>query len=204
MALNLDPNNVKKKVNEPKEEQTKEVSNSEVVPNSDRISVKDRIEEYSDTRMTSGRINETHTRSTFLVDDETLEKLQNLVDYMEASNGLNSKYHDNLTLKQIRDNRLLSKGFKSKVVNYALDTIIEQWESDEGLIPKVNKVRYKTTEGKYHRVFKFEENGDLYYLEQDNRGNEVKFLSTGKGFSESEINDLFVKKEEIAESQSNK
>ncbi|MEJ7195111.1 hypothetical protein WL277_11975, partial [Staphylococcus epidermidis] len=106
-------------------------------------------------------------RSTFLVDDDTLEKLQNLVDYMEASNGLDSKYHDNLTVKQIRDNRLLSKGFKSKVVNYALDTIMEQWESDEGLIPKVDKVRYKTSEGKYNRAFRFEENGDLYYLEQD-------------------------------------
>ncbi|MEJ7151706.1 hypothetical protein WL544_12145 [Staphylococcus epidermidis] len=200
MALNLDPNNVKKKTTETKEEQPKK----EVVTNSDKISVKDKIEEYSDTRMTSGRINETHKRSTFLVDDDTLEKLQNLVDYMEASNGLDSKYHDNLTVKQIRDNRLLSKGFKSKVVNYALDTIMEQWESDEGLIPKVDKVRYKTSEGKYNRAFRFEENGDLYYLEQDNRGNEVKFLSTGKGFSESEINELFNEKEELEQNQQDK
>lgn len=172
--------------------------------NSDKISIKDKIEEYSDTRMTSGRINETHKRSTFLVDDDTLDKLQNLVDYMEASNGLNSKYHDNLTVKQIRYNRLLSKGFKSKIVNYALDTIMEQWESDEGLIPKVDKVRYKTPEGKYNRVFRFIENGDLYYLEQDNRGNEVKFLSTGKGFSETEINELFDEKVELFGSQSDK
>lgn len=200
MALNLDPNNVKKKTTETKEEQPKK----EVVTNSDKISVKDKIEEYSDTRMTSGRINETHKRSTFLVDDDTLEKLQNLVDYMEASNGLDSKYHDNLTVKQIRDNRLLSKGFKSKVVNYALDTIMEKWESDEGLIPKVDKVRYKTPEGKYNRAFRFEENGDLYYLEQDNRGNEVKFLSTGKGFSESEINELFNEKEELEQNQQDK
>ena len=201
MGVNLNPENVKQKKTETKQE---EQPKQEVVSNSDKLSVKDKIEEYSDERMTSGRINETHKRSTFLVDQDTLDKLQNLVDLMEGTNGLDSKYQDNLTTKQARDNRLLAKGFKSKIINYALDTVLEEWESTEGLIPNVEKVRYKTTEGTYNRAFKFEENGVLYYLEQNNRGHEVKYLATDSGITEDEINELFNEKVELAESQSNK
>ncbi|MCE5030063.1 hypothetical protein KJB99_10205 [Staphylococcus epidermidis] len=201
MGVNLNPNNVKQKKTETKQE---EQPKQEVISNSDKLSVKDKIEEYSDERMTSGRINETHKRSTFLVDQDTLDKLQNLVDLMEGTNGLDSKYQDNLTTKQARDNRLLAKGFKSKIINYALDTVLEEWESTEGLIPNVEKVRYKTTEGTYNRAFKFEENGVLYYLEQNNRGHEVKYLATDSGITEDEINELFNEKLELAESQSNK
>ncbi|QQS86566.1 hypothetical protein I6J04_13270 (plasmid) [Staphylococcus carnosus] len=197
MGVNLNPENVKQKKTETKQEQPKQ----EIVSNSDKLSVKDKIEEYSDERMTSGRINETHKRSTFLVDQDTLDKLQNLVDLMEGTNGLDSKYQDNLTTKQARDNRLLAKGFKSKIINYALDTVLEEWESTEGLIPNVEKVRYKTTEGTYNRAFKFEENGVLYYLEQNNRGHEVKYLATDSGITEDEINELFNEKVELAESQ---
>lgn len=198
MGVNLNPNNVKQKKTETKQE---EQPKQEVISNSDKLSVKDKIEEYSDERMTSGRINETHKRSTFLVDQDTLDKLQNLVDLMEGTNGLDSKYQDNLTTKQARDNRLLAKGFKSKIINYALDTVLEEWESTEGLIPNVEKVRYKTTEGTYNRAFKFEENGVLYYLEQNNRGHEVKYLATDSGITEDEINELFNEKVELAESQ---
>ncbi|MCD8835053.1 hypothetical protein K2V58_12320 [Staphylococcus arlettae] len=201
MGVNLNPENVKQKKTETKQE---EQPKQEVVSNSDKLSVKDKIEEYSDERMTSGRINETHKRSTMLLDQDTLSKLQNLVDLMEGTNGLDSKYQDNLTTKQARDNRLLAKGFKSKIINYALDTVLEEWESTEGLIPNVEKVRYKTTEGTYNRAFKFEENGVLYYLEQNNRGHEVKYLATDSGITEDEINELFNEKVELAESQSNK
>lgn len=201
MGVNLNPNNVKQKKTETKQE---EQPKQKAVSNSDKLSVKDRIEEYSDERMTSGRINETHKRSTFLVDQDTLDKLQNLVDLMEGTNGLDSKYQDNLTTKQARDARLLAKGFKSKIINYALDTVLEEWESTEGLIPNVEKVRYKTTDGTYNRAFKFEENGVLYYLEQSNRGIEVKYLATDSGNTEDEINEKFNKKVELAESQSNK
>lgn len=198
MGVNLNPENVKQKKTETNQE---EQPKQEVVSNSDKLSVKDKIEEYSDERMTSGRINETHKRSTFLVDKDTLDKLQNLVDLMEGTNGLDSKYQDNLTTKQARDARLLAKGFKSKIINYALDTVLEEWESTEGLIPNVEKVRYKTTEGTYNRAFKFEENGVLYYLEQNNRGHEVKYLATDSGITEDEINELFNEKIELAESQ---
>lgn len=182
MALNLDPNNVKQKNNETKEE---------IVTNSDNLSIKDRIEEYSDERLTSGRINETHKRATFLIDSDTLDKLQNLVDLIEATNSLESKYQDNLTTKQVRTNRLLAKGFKSKLINYALNSVMEEWESSQGLIPEVEKIRYKKSDGTYNRVFKFEENGTLYLLEQNNRGVEQRFMSTDSGDTKEEIDNLF-------------
>lgn len=182
MALNLDPNNVKQKNNETKEE---------IVTNSDNLSIKDRIEEYSDERLTSGRINETHKRATFLIDSDTLDKLQNLVDLIEATNSLESKYQDNLTTKQVRTNRLLAKGFKSKLINYALNSVMEEWESSQGLIPNVEKLRYKKSDGTYNRVFKFEENGTLYLLEQNNRGVEQRFMSTDSGDTKEEIDNLF-------------
>lgn len=200
MGVGLNPENVKQKKTEKKQE---EQPKQEVVTNSDKLSVKDKVEEYSDERMTSGRINETHKRSTFLVDQDTLDKLQNLVDLMEGTNGLDSKYQDNLTTKQARDNRLLAKGFKSKIINYALDTVLEEWESTEGLIPNVEKLRYKTTDGTYNRVFKFEENGVLYYLEQNNRGREIKYLATDSSITVDEINELFTEKQDLAESQTN-
>lgn len=184
MALNLDPNNVKKKTTDEKPKQ-------EIVTNSDNLNIKDRIEEYSDERITSGRVSETHKRATFLIDSDTLDKLQNLVDLIEATNSLESKYQDNLTTKQVRTNRLLAKGFKSKLINYALNSVMEDWESSQGLIPEVEKIKYKKSDGTYNRVFKFEENGTLYLLEQNNRGVEQRFMSTDSGDTKEEIDNLF-------------
>lgn len=152
----------------------------------DKSSVKERIEEYSDTRMTAGHINETHKRATLLLDTDTLDKLQNLVDLMEASNGLESSFTDGKTVKQARNDRLLAKGFKSKIVNYALNTIISQWETENDLIPNVEKVRYKDDKsGTYHRSFMFKQDGVLYLITQSNRGVEIEFRTSNKEPEES-------------------
>ena len=195
--LNKDGLN-KKKTEEPKQDTVKEP-----VTSSENVSIRERIEEYSNTRMTSGRINETHQRATFLVDQDTLTKLNNLVDLMEGTNGLDSKYQDNKTVKQVRDDRLFSKGFKSKLINFSLDTILEEWEQSQGLIPEVSKIRYKAQDGTYHRTFKFKEEGILYLITQSNRGHEIEFL-TSEVVSESEIESKFTHYVELAESQSNK
>lgn len=147
----------------------------------DKSSIKERIEEYSDTRMTAGHINETHKRVTLLLDIDTVNKLQNLVNLMEASNGLESSFTEGKTVKQARNDRLLAKGFKSKIVNYALNTVLDQWEqeSENKVIPEVEKVRYKDDEsGTYNRSFMFKENGLLYLITQNNRGLEVEFRTS--------------------------
>ncbi|MDK3656243.1 hypothetical protein O0A22_11555 [Staphylococcus pseudintermedius] len=166
----------------------------------DKFDIKERIKEYSTTRMSLGRINETHKRSTFLIDSDTLDKMQNLVDYMEATNALDSKYQNHLTVEQARNDRLLAKGFKSKLVNYALDTVLDAWEAENDIIPKIDKVRYKTKDGTYNRAFRFKKDNILYYLEQSNRGREIKFMSTELNSTEDEINKEFedkIKKEEL-------
>ncbi|MCE5154964.1 hypothetical protein KJB58_10875 [Staphylococcus hyicus] len=190
--------NADKVVKKTKKEEAPEIKEVKEQPKtSDHISVKEKIAEYSLNRMAGGRISETHTRSTFLIDDETLEKLQNLTDYIEGINGLETEFNEDRTARQIRDERLFSKGIKSKLINYALDTLLEQYEKDEGIIPKVQKARFKHTDGTFHRAFKFTENGVTYYLEQNNRGKEIRFLSTDKDISEQEIEELFNEKVEL-------
>lgn len=185
----LNPNDVKPKVSN-QDTQHKQ----KAVTNSDNLSIKDKIEEYSDERMTSGRINESHKRATFLVDEETLDKLQNLIDLMEATNAIDSYYQDNLTKKQIRSNRLLAKGFKSKFINFSLSTMLDEIENSEGTIPNVDKARYKTSDGTYNRAFRFKQDNVLYGMEQNNRGKEIKFMSTANGNTEQEINEWFESK----------
>lgn len=182
----LNPDDVKPKANN-NNTQTKQ----KPVTNSDSISIKEKIEEYSDERMTSGRISESHKRATFLVDEETLDKLQNLIDLMEATNAIDSSYQNDLTDKQIRSNRLLAKGFKSKFINYCLDTILDEWENTEDTIPDVDKARYKTSDDTFNRAFRFKQDNILYGLEQNHRGKEVRFMSTANGNTEQEINDWF-------------
>ena len=157
---------------------------------SEHLSIKDRIEEYSNVRMTSGRINETHKRETYLVDTDVSAKLSDLVDYFEATNGLDSRYKEGKTLKQVRDDRLLAKGIKSKLINFAIEQVLTSWEQSEGIIPNVERVRHKASDGTYHRTFKFTENGTTYLLTQNNRGHEIEFI-TSDDTSEDEINELF-------------
>ena len=169
----------------------------------DKKDIRERLEDFSDRRLVSGRISELSSRATFLVSDDVLSKLSDLVDHMEAISALDSTLNENKTVKEIRDMRLFSKGFKSKFVGYALESALAEWEAEKGLIPETKRVRYKAQDGTYHRTFKFKEEGVLYLITQSNRGNELEFL-TSEDVSESEIESKFSYYEELAESQSKK
>lgn len=156
--------------------------------------IKDDLVDYAIKRMTSGIINESNKRATFLVEEETLRELDDLVNFVEATNGIGTKYQENKTQEEIRKERLLAKGFKSKIVNFAIQSVLEKWKNDEDLIPEVNKVRYKVNKV-YHRAYYLEHNGETYGIEQDNRGNELQYLATTNGNSQEEIKDWFKEKE---------
>lgn len=166
----------------------------------DKKDIRERLEDFSDRRMVSGRISELSSRATFLVSDDVLSKLSDLVDHMEAISSLDSKLNEDKTLKEIRDMRLFSKGFKSKFIGYALESAINEWESEIGVIPQTERVRYKSQDGTYHRTFKFKEEGVLYLITQSNRGHEIEFLTSNKT-SEDEINAKFDKYVKLSESQ---
>lgn len=184
------------------EEQENEVYIDNEKP-TDKKDIRERLEDFSDRRMVSGRISELSSRATFLVSDDVLSKLSDLVDHMEAVSSLDSKLNEDKTLKEIRDMRLFSKGFKSKFVGYALESALNEWEAEKGLIPETERVRYKAQDGTYHRTFKFKEDDILYLITQSNRGHEIEFL-TSEEVSESEIESKFTHYVELAESQSNK
>ena len=140
--------------------------------------IREQLEHYSDVRMLSGRISETHSRQTYFIDDEVNNKLENLIEYFEATNGLQSKFKEHQTLKQTREARLLAKGINSKIVNYAIETILDQWEQQEGLIVDMERLRYKVQDGTHHRTFKFTENGTTYLMTQNNRGVELEYMDS--------------------------
>src|SRR5699024_4011597 len=164
---------------------------------------RERLEDSSDRHMVSGPISELSSRATFLVSDDVLNKLSHLVDHMEAVSSLDSKLNEDKTLKEIRDMRLFSKGFKSKFIGYALESAINEWEAEIGVIPKTERVRYKSQDGTCHRTFKYKEEGVLYLITQSISGHEIEFL-TSEEVSESEIESKFTHYVELAESQSNK
>lgn len=179
-------------------------NDNQVTDSSERRGIREKLEYYSDVRMVSGRISETHSRQTYFVDDDIAKQLDNLVEYFEATNGLESKFNDNQTLKQTRENRLLAKGIKSKLVNMAIEQVLDQWSQEEGLIVDVDRIRYKNpSDNTYHRTFKFTENGVTYLMTQSNRGHELEYMDTTT-HSLDEIEQRFQSYVERAKSQSKK
>ena len=140
--------------------------------------------------MVSGRITENSARSTFHISKDILEKLENLVNHIEATTSLESKLHEDMTVREVRDMRIYAKGFKSKFVGFALAQAMDEYEADMGVIPETERVRYKVADGTYHRSFLFKENNILYLLTQNNRGYEVECY-TSEETPENEIRAKF-------------
>lgn len=156
----------------------------------DTKTLKEHLKDYSVQRMSDSIIGESHTRSTYLIEDETLEKLNSLVSYVQANNGIDSEANKGLNKTEVNRSRALTKGFKSKAVNFAISQFLDQWESQEGLIPDVQHKKSKV--GKvYHNYYLFTENGETYGIEQDNRGKELRYLSTEKDYSVEDIEQWF-------------
>lgn len=156
----------------------------------DTKTLKENLKDYSVQRMSDSIIGESHTRQTYLVNDETIEKLEHLVSYVQASNGINSENNKGLNKSEINRSRALTKGFKSKAVNYAIQQFLDQWEEQEGLIPNVQHKKSKVG-NVYHNYYMFTEDGETYGIEQDNRGKELRYLSTANGDSIESIEQWF-------------
>ena len=170
------------------EEET--VETFDTVDNTDTKTVKDKLKDYADKRQNSSIISDTHTRSTYLISDETIQTLDYLVAYIEATNGLGSELTKGMSPEEVNKGRVLSKGVKSKIVNYAIQSFLDEYESQEGLIPDVQHKKSKV--GKvYHNYYMFTENGETYGIEQDNRGKELRYLSTTNGDSVESIEQWF-------------
>lgn len=183
------------------EEENKTYVNNET--QADKKNFKERLEDFGDKRMVSGRITENSARSTFHISKDILEKLENLVNHIEATTSLESKLHEDMTVREVRDMRIYAKGFKSKFVGFALAQAMDEYEADMGVIPETERVRYKVADGTYHRSFLFKENNILYLLTQNNRGYEVECY-TSEETPENEIRAKFESYVERAKSQSKK
>lgn len=153
------------------------------------LSAKEGLLKYADERATSSIINNTHSRSTFLINDKLIAKLNDVIAYLEVTNGVGSQLIPEGTKeKDIEKGQLLAKGAKSKIVNHSLNKFIKQLENERNAkFPNVlhKKQNVGTVKNKkYHNYYMFTENGETYGIEQDNRGKELRYLSTEPGESE--------------------
>lgn len=180
----LNANDVKKKSNTEEQQTTPQTVSNE------RESIKEELKDYADKRQNSSIIGDTHTRSTYLISDDTLEKLEDLVAHIEATNGLNSELTKGMSKEEINKGRVLSKGVKSKIVNYAIQSFLNNYEAQEGLIPNTEHKRFKVS-NKNHNAYKFTQDGVTYGITQDHRGKELSFMSTANGNTIEEINEWF-------------
>ena len=209
----VDSSKVTKKNNNPKE-QPNEQTTKEPVKNSDRITISDKVREYSEHRMGAKRINENHTRSTFLIDNESLEKLDDLVDYMEATNALDSEFTKGLTDTKKQSLRNFAGGFKSKFINYLIKEGLEQWAKEEGTIPSIDRARYPIKDKNgvefYNRAFKINEKNKVTYTIQDPRGHELEYKTTDptadkeKQATKEQINNWFEDKQKLEKEDKDK
>lgn len=164
------------------------------ITTTDKQTIKEELKDYADKRQNSSIIGDTHTRSTYLISDDTLDKLEDLVAHIEATNGLNSELTKGMSKEEINKGRVLSKGVKSKIVNFAIQSFLNNYEAQEGLIPDTEHKRYNvgTVKNKiYHNAYRFTNDGVTYGITQDNRGKEISFMSTDSGNTAEEINEWF-------------
>ena len=95
-----------------------------------------------------------------------------------------------MSKEQINKGRVLSKGVKSKLVNYSIQRFLDEYEQQDGLIPHTEHKKYKVG-NVYHNAYRYTQDGVTYGILQNNRGKEVKFMSTDSGNTVEEINEWF-------------
>ena len=156
----------------------------------DTKTVKEELKKFSDERQSNSIIGDNHTRMTYLISDSTLSKLDDLVAYIEASNGLHSELTKGLDEREVNRNRTLTKGTRSKALNFALQHFLDTWEQQEGLIPQTEHKKYKVDKV-YHNAYRFTKDGVTYGITQSNRGVELYFMSTADGYTKQQIDEWF-------------
>ncbi|TDM04077.1 hypothetical protein [Macrococcus carouselicus] len=148
-------------------------------------SIKDLILNYEKERSLY-KIEDSHKRQTFLVEEDNIKRLESLQAYLELQNARNSSLSNDDD--SLRRNRKLAVGFKTKAVNIALKQFMDNWDNEIGLTPEIEVIRYKVANiNKNYRVYLFEMDGQYHFVQHDNRGNELEHI-TG---SESSIREKF-------------
>lgn len=169
----LNPNDVTKKSNTQADEKKNVIKD---FPTDDKT-IKEELKEYSDARQADSIVGESHTRATHLLSDSSLAKMDDLVNYISATYGLNSEFTKNMDKREVSRARTLTKGTRSKILNFALQHFLDSFEQQEGLIPHTESKRFKVN-GKNHNAYRFTKDGITYLIEQDSRGRELFFMST--------------------------
>lgn len=160
------------------------------ITTTDKQTIKEELKKFSDERQGNSIIGEDHTRATHLLSNTSLSKLNDLVNFIEASYGLGSKLTKGMDEREVKKARTLTKGTRSKALNFALQHFLDTWEQEEGLIPQTEHKRFKVS-NKNHNAYRFTKDGVTYGITQNHQGKELSFMSTANGNTIEEINEWF-------------
>lgn len=196
----------------------KELADREQQATKDEFNIKERLVSFVKTRP-EGKVSDITSRTTFVIEDRVLERLENFMNYMEASNVSNSNYNPhNKNQTQLLADRGLAKGILSKLVSLSISESLDEWNKIDS-IPNTKKVRYtvkvprergKGTKTANHRAYIFELKGITYGIAIDERSNQLEYLTTDSkndndydgvgsryGLSREEIIEWFEEKEKL-------
>lgn len=119
--------------------------------------------------------------TSLYMDGHTYRRLDDLSSYIEILTANHNRFNPDMkTKEEIEEFKELTKSFKTRFLTIAVNLAIDKWESENGGIPVVSKVRYPTgkDKGDYHRSYMWKENGEYYGLTLDKRSNEIEITAT--------------------------
>ncbi|WP_185160578.1 hypothetical protein [Mammaliicoccus sciuri] len=164
----------------------KQLAKKEEQSTNDNYDIKERLVNHIKTRP-EGKISDITTRTTFIIENRVLERLENYFNYMEASNASNSNYNPyNKNESELMADRGLSKGILSKLLSFSLSETLDEWHNIDP-IPNTEKSRYPVQVRKergggyktaYHRAYMFELKGVTYGISIDERSNQYEYYTT--------------------------
>lgn len=123
-----------------------------------KFNVEDKVMRYQN-KFNNSLAKDTHSPSTYLIEDEIKDKLDSLLHQLNIENGENKS-----NLKNFKMNRRLLKGFKFKFINAAISHFLDVYEKEEGKIKPIECVTYKVNEYINNKMYIVEERKGEYTL----------------------------------------
>lgn len=123
-----------------------------------KFDVEDKVMRYQN-KFNNSLAEDTHSPSTYLIEDDLKDKLDSLLHQLNIENGQNKS-----NVKNFKMNRRLLKGFKYKFINAALSHFLDIYEKEEGEIHPIECITYKVNEYINNKIYIIKESEDSYTL----------------------------------------
>lgn len=123
-----------------------------------KVDIEEEVMKYQN-RFNNSLAKDTHTPSTYLIEDDLRDKLDSLLHQLNIENGVLDNKSKSFKLK-----RKMLKGFKFKFINAAIKHYLDEFEKGEGEIKHVDCITYKVNEYINNKMYVVENSKDGYTL----------------------------------------